>query len=413
MPKGESAAAPTAEPATPTAQPASPTAESEAPQRKGSGRALASLAIVVAIGGIGLQFYPEIRQTVETYAGPLPWLPERIGPAPVLMVTTGAGSAPAQLIMPPEFVDMRETLADLSVDFARLDAEMSAALASLKSAEDAGKQTAALQDQVRTLETSTKADGAELKTVVSSYQAQLAELKSATSDLQTQLGEIQSSVSSHQAQLGELKSVASGLQAQLGEIKSGMEKLAEAYAKLSAPDNGPLLAAKLVLLSVNGALAPEDIDPLARLVGADPALAEAAARVRTLTGEDVLTVAALQAQFEAIKNMALERARRLQLTWLESGLSTAHAVLADLGLTHPQSEEKDELVIAEATREMNNGRLGRALFELQAASPELRQQLAAWTSAAQLRINLDTSLQQLIDGLMERQAKPAGAPPAD
>lgn len=346
------------------------TPEGATPSQAGGGRGLATLALLVAIAAIAVPFYPDLRLAAETYLGPVAWLPERIGLAPVRMVDPASGSTPAPVIMPPEFAEMQASIAKLSGDVALLDAAKNEASVSLKSSEEAAKQMAALQSKLSALETSVTAGNVEMKAAVS------------------------------------------GNQAAIAELQAGVSALTKRYADLSAPGDAPLLAAKLTLLAVNGTLAPEDIDPLAGLVGSDPALADAAAQVKALTGGDVLTVDALQTQFSAAKDGALQRARRLQLTWLEAGLSTAHALLSDLGFTRPHAEEKDELVIAEATRQMNNGRLERALFELQAASPELRQQLAPWISAAQLRINLDTSIQQLIDGLMQRQTKTMGSPDA-
>ena len=265
---------------------------------------------------------------------------------------------------------MQTGLAKLTQDMAQLEALKAATDNSQKASEEAGKQISTLQGEF------------------SAYQAASTKENAA------------------------FEAAVSGLQAETAEIKAGISRLDANFAKLTSPNDAALIAARMTLLAVSGALTPDDIDPLARLVGSDPTLAEAAAQVRTLAGEDVLTVAALQAQFDAVKDAALERARRLQLSWLQSGFSAAHTMLADLGFMRPNAEGKDELVIAEASRQMSNGRLGRVMFELQAASPELRQQLAPWMSAAQLRVNLDTSLQRLIDGLLQRNMNATGVPGA-
>lgn len=318
--------------------------------------ALPILAVLLAATAIALPFYSHIRDTVERHAGPLPWLPRELVPtqsSPLLQATGTAVSTGNERVA---LAQVQADIAELKTSVAQIVEVKAEAAASLKAAQEAGAGMTALSNRVDAAEAAAAQKNKELSTSVADLSA--------------------------------------------------------ALSKLATPSEAPLVAARLVLLSVNGELAPQDIEQLTGLVSADPALAEIAGQLRALAGESIPTITALQVQFNAIKDSALQKALTSRLGWMESGLSLAHETLSEFGLLRPGAEEKDQVVILEAARQIDSGKLGKALFELQAASPELRQLLAPWISAAELRVTLDKTLQQLIDGLLSIKVMPPDAPGA-
>ena len=84
--------------------------------------------------------------------------------------------------------------------------------------------------------------------------------------------------------------------------------------------------------------------------------------------------------------------------------------MSDWGISRPAAEAKDEDVIRTVSEELDSGRLEQALLELQAGSFELRTELSSWESAARLRLALDQTVLEIVDGVLNRLSSVAGMP---
>lgn len=320
---------------------------SPASVRRGPGF-ISMLALLIALIALLIPNYVPVRQTVERYAGPLPWLPRHFTEADLSTAAAITASEPSIAAELAAFQSQIDGLTDGLVVLREADQRTSASLADLLSEVE---KAAKIDKQIY----ATKEDAKRSEEALS-------------------------------------RSVA---------------RLEESYSLLSAPLERPLIAAKLVLLAANGTLTPSNVEVLATAVGTDPALTAAAARLKTLASEDVPTYAALFAAFRERAPGAADAARRLRESGWDSVVGSVNSFLSQLSLGGPTDDDKDSIVLIQATRQLDNGRLSRAVFELQAASPELRHELASWISAAELRMSFDAALMDIVNGLLKQTPTPS------
>lgn len=331
------------------------------PSRRRNGLAL--LALSAAVAAVAIQFHPLILGQLRQVLGPQPWISTiegALSPRPAL----GAAAT-----------------AEFSGNG---DEAVAAALAEL---ETLRTETADLKAAVAQLE-----QGAAL--VV--RPEDLAALQSKL-DAQAQAG-----VALNEQMAQQLRQVAADL------------ATVEQRLSVAQPSHlASLLVARMALVNSTRTLTAEEVEQLASVAAVDPALSEVVATLKVLAGQPIYSFAALRERFAAEHEAALEYARGAQLQWWESGLSSAHSTMANWGLTRPVEESKDDLVVAEAMRLLDLNNLRGALFQLDSASPELKEALAQWRDQAQLRQTFDDTLLQLVDILISRDVRQQIKPTSD
>ena len=201
---------------------------------------------------------------------------------------------------------------------------------------------------------------------------------------------------------GRVESLESELLALSSKTAADIARLNEAVGSLAEPGKLPLIVARIVLRHASSSLERRDIDTLASLAGSHSSLAEPVAQLKALALEDVPTVGALRDAFREQQNAAQEAARRARMHWWEVPVAYARAGLSDIGISQSAAVDQDQNVMEQMARELDSGRLDKALLELQAASQELQSELSAWASAARLRLLLDQAVLLVIDGLLEQ-----------
>jgi len=195
-------------------------------------------------------------------------------------------------------------------------------------------------------------------------------------------------------------------------VKNQISQLDQRLADTAAPEMASLLAARLALLSVSRGLRPDDLDAITAAAAADPAMSDIVAKLKVLAEQNIPPASLLRERFPALAHTALLQATREQLGWWDSSVFAVRSTLSDLGVGVHADESKDTLVIAEARKQLDLGRLQQALFEIDAGSPELKSILSGWTNDARQRLAIDDGLLQLVNLLLMRvttPSAPAGA----
>jgi hypothetical protein len=201
---------------------------------------------------------------------------------------------------------------------------------------------------------------------------------------------------------GQIEGLENELLALGSKTETDIARLNVAVESLAVPGKLPLIVARIVLRHASNSLERHDIDTLAALAGSHPLLTEPVAQLKSLALEDVPTVAALRDAFRERRNAAQEAARRARMQWWEVPVDYARTGLSDIGISKSAAIDQDRNVIEQIGRELDSGRLDKALLEMQAASQELQSELSAWASAARLRVSLDQAVLLVIDGLLEQ-----------
>ena len=197
-----------------------------------------------------------------------------------------------------------------------------------------------------------------------------------------------------------------------GKTLNEIKRLNEAVALLAEPGKLPLIAARIALRHASNSLEQRDIETLATLAGSHPSLVEPVSQLKALALEDVPTVEALRDMFRKQQDPAQEAAKLARMNWWEVPVAYARAGLSDIGISHAASVDQDQSVMERITRELDMGRLDKALLEMQSASHELQTELSAWESVARLRLTLDHAILLVVDGLLEQisLSKPNASP---
>jgi hypothetical protein len=163
-----------------------------------------------------------------------------------------------------------------------------------------------------------------------------------------------------------------------------------------------LLAARLALLSVSRGLRPDDLEAMTAAAAADPAMSDIVAKLKVLAEQNIPPTSLLRERFPALAHTALLQATREQLGWWDSSVFAVRSSLSDLGVGVNAEERKDSLVIDEAIKQLDLGRLQQALFEIDAGSPELKSMLSGWINDSRQRLAIDDGLLQLFNLLLTR-----------
>lgn len=335
----------------PSSPPPQGTQQHNTPERTPRGRGLTALALLAALVGVGLHFHPHILGQAEKFTGPQPWINN------IEEFLTYRRPQPLSVAAPEQSGAATNAATGQS-------GELDTILASL----------AALRGKIEHLEAEPPA--AKL----------MAELARVRQDLD--------SLSQRQA-----ASEKAAMQ-QLQRIETVLGQHDQRLAVATAPQVGALLVARLALVSVNRAMTATDVEQLTGVAALDPALSEAVATLKVLAGQDIPSLAALRSQFEAARTPALSEARSTQLPWWQVGISSARSTMSDWGIARPLQESKDELIVTQAQRRLDLGDIRGALFELDSASPELKNALTLWLDQAHLRLSLDDALFQLVDSMI-------------
>ena len=194
------------------------------------------------------------------------------------------------------------------------------------------------------------------------------------------------------------------------DMETSAAQIRKAVDSVARPGELPLIAARIALRHAVGALDRNDAAVLADLAAEERSLIEPIARLRVLADQDIPTISALRDSYHERRQAAAATARRARLDWWQVPVSYARSGLSDWGISWPGAEEKDQAVIRFVSDELDAGRLERALFELQAGSLELRTELSSWESAARLRLALDQTVLEIVDGVLNRLSSVAGMP---
>jgi exonuclease VII small subunit len=194
------------------------------------------------------------------------------------------------------------------------------------------------------------------------------------------------------------------------EMEASAEQIRKAVDSVARPGELPLIAARIALRHAAGALDKNDAAVLAELAAEEQSLIEPVARLRVLADQDIPTLGALRDSYHDRRHSAAATAGRARLDWWQFPVSYARSGLSDWGVSQPAAEEKDQDVIRTVSDELDAGRLEQALFELQAGSLELRTELSSWESAARLRLALDQTVIEIVDGVLNRLSSLAGMP---
>lgn len=218
-------------------------------------------------------------------------------------------------------------------------------------------------------------------------------------------------------ELTELAQVQDKLHAEAAAHVAQVEAMvAEHDRRLAATQQSPmasLIVARLALVTANGAVSAHEVEQLSAVATLVPAVSETVATLKVLSGQDILSMSALRDQFLNQQEAALSAARSAQLEWWEAGLSSVQTTASDWGLARPQHHSKDDIAMENAAHRLDAGDLQGALFELEAASPEIKDALRLWLDQAQLRVTFDETLLQLVDGLIRQDGKPAASASSD
>ena len=194
------------------------------------------------------------------------------------------------------------------------------------------------------------------------------------------------------------------------EMEVSTEQIRKAVDHVVRPGELPLIAARIALRHAAGALDRNDVALLAELAAEEHSLVEPVARLKVLADQDIPTLGALRDNYLDRRKAAAATAGRARLDWWQVPVSYARIGLSDWGISRPAAEAKDEDVIRTVSEELDSGRLEQALLELQAGSFELRTELSSWESAARLRLALDQTVLEIVDGVLNRLSSVAGMP---
>jgi len=194
------------------------------------------------------------------------------------------------------------------------------------------------------------------------------------------------------------------------EMEASVEQIRKAVDHVARPGELPLIAARIAMRHAAGALDRNDAAALAELAAEEQSLIEPVARLKVLADQDIPTLGALRDIYHERRQAAAATAGRARLDWWQVPVSYARSGLSDWGISRPAAEEKDQDVIRTVSDELDAGRLEKALFELQAGSLELRTELSSWESAARLRLTLDETVLEIVDGVLNRLSSVAGTP---
>lgn len=340
-----------------------PTERPKVRQPAKRGNALAVIALVIGLASIALQFQAPILSQIERAAGSQPWVRELYQMlAPMVPKSEVAAVTPV-----PETT---EAASQAATDFGAAYDDIRASLAALGQAVE-------------------RLDEAALDDVTAD---DLAEVKSQL----TVLAEAQATVQGQTAQ-------------QIGQVEA---LLADHDRRLAVVQQSPmasLMVARVALVSATGTVSAREVELLATAAALDPALSESVATLKVLAGQDIVSLAALRDQFADQREAALSAARSAQLEWWEAGLSSVQTTASDWGLAGPRHHSKDDIAVENAAHRLDVGDLTGALFELEAASPEIKDALRLWLDQAQLRVTFDETLLQLVDALIHREGKSPGS----
>lgn len=197
-------------------------------------------------------------------------------------------------------------------------------------------------------------------------------------------------------------------QASRSETEMSIAQIRKVIDDVAMPGELALIAARIALRYAAGALDGSDVTVLAALAADEPSLIEPVARLKVLADQDIPTLGALRDRFHKKQQAAAAIARRARLDWWEVPVSYARSGLSDWGISRPAAEEMDQAVTRSVADELDAGRLARALFELHAGSLELRAELSSWESAARLRLALDETVLEIVDGVLNRITSASG-----
>ena len=313
----------------------------QAPLRSGNKRG--TLALLLSVIALGLLFYPAIRQGVITVAGPQRWLPAQLP-----YVSRLPAGPDAKLLA----ADLAGSVSVLEEQLANLEAS----IAELREAAAANTDAASIQ-------------ALEQRLIGLKDQFVALDARDATSDV---------------------------------ALKNQISKLDQRLADTAAPEMASLLAARLALLSISRGLRPDDLDAITAAAAADPAMSDIVAKLKVLAEQNIPPTSLLRERFPALAHTALRQATREQLGWWDSSVFAVRSSLSDLGVGVGADESKDSLVIDEANKQLDLGRLQQALFEIDGGSPELKSILSGWINDARQRLAIDDGLLQLVNLLLMR-----------
>lgn len=192
------------------------------------------------------------------------------------------------------------------------------------------------------------------------------------------------------------------------ETEASVAQIRTVIDDIAMPGELALIAARIALRHAAGSLDGKDVNVLAALAADEPSLIEPVARLKVLADQDIPTLSALRDRFHRQQQDAAATARRARLDWWEVPVSYARSGLSDWGISRPAAEEMDQAVTRSVADELDAGRLERALFELHAGSLELRAELSNWESAARLRLALDDTVLEIVDGVLNRITSASG-----
>ena len=363
----------------------------QAPLRSGNKRG--TLALLLSVIALGRLFYPAIRQGVITVAGPQRWLPAQLpyvsrlpaGPDAKLLAADLAGSVSV----------LEEQLANLEASIAELR-EAAAANTDAASIQALEQRLIGLKDQFVALDARDATSDVEVRNQFSQLDRRLADL--ANTDA--------AGIQMLEQRLTGLKDQFVALDARDATsdvaLKNQISKLDQRLADTAAPEMASLLAARLALLSISRGLRPDDLDAITAAAAADPAMSDIVAKLKVLAEQNIPPTSLLRERFPALAHTALRQATREQLGWWDSSVFAVRSSLSDLGVGVGADESKDSLVIDEANKQLDLGRLQQALFEIDGGSPELKSILSGWINDARQRLAIDDGLLQLVNLLLMR-----------
>ena len=392
------------------------------PRRSGSSALLAGLigAVIAAAAVVAVMRYA----------------PEKMGLAP-------AGGAPAALIVPPA-PDLTPRLAELA---ARIEALQKQVGALPKSAPDQGDlpaKLAALQQQVAALQQAPAAGApAALPAEITGLPQQVAAIDPKLGALDQRLGAMEQKLAAlpqgggAAADLapikGQLDSLDQALKsdqaalADLAGLKSEVAKLeaASAGARTAAAAAGLVLGAtELRARIAGGEPFTSELDSIAKLAAADPALsaavAEPLAALKPLAGAGAPSLAQLQAEFPAVAT-AIAQAEG-SATAAAAGVAKASFWDRVLGrleflVTIRPVAEGGEVAgnstldrLARAEDQLARGNLPGAVAELSALTGAAHEAAAPWIARAQARFATDAAAKKLAAALLAALAGAGAAP---
>lgn len=247
--------------------------------------------------------------------------------------------------------------------------------------------------------------------VTASASPDLGTLQRQIADMQQKVDGLESALNQKAEEQGSalattLETTRTELRDELSAIETRLQQHDKQLAMTVQPQPLSLLIARTALMSANRSLTADDIRSLEMLAAFDPKLAENVATLKVLVEKQIYPLDVLRDQFLSMSAEALMAARKAQMEWWESGLSSAHSKMADWGIAGPAQKQKDDLAVEAARRDLELGNIGGALLQIEAASPELKTALAPWMDQANLRLDFDTALQGLVDTIVGRATGP-------